>query len=250
MSQITSPSTARPIAETDEAETFNESDLSLSQTATTINSGELRVSQSEPVRTVFDRNGSTGTSSYQTVFSDSVTLSGSTNISYDITVESSDSISSGEVRLRDTTRGVTIAEGSYGPNAGTVDLKQTESIVSGSQTTVNLAFQVNGAGAVYDVQLTKNQIPTSGTAIVEWSEPQDVFRWDAITFQRRGDVTVDIQHNDGSGWTTAKTDVDPGGEIEARPTDRVRFRVQLQKVDTGTSALESIYRRWIVGPTE
>jgi len=255
MSQITSPSISRPIADTDEAETFQESDVTLSQSRTTVNSGEVQLSQNaQPVRTLFDKSGNKEpTDSYTTLVSGEVTLSENTSISYDITAEpiASDD-PTGTARLRDTTRGVTIAKGDYKVTSVPTParLQQTESIISGSQTTVNLAFQVKNAEANYDAQLIKNKRPQSGTAVVEWPEPTDVFRWDAVTFQRQGDVTVDIQHNDGSGWTTAKTNVDPGEEIEARPTDRVRFRVQLQKVDTGTSALESIYRRWIVGPTE
>lgn len=72
-----------------------------------------------------------------------------------------------------------------------------------------------------------------GTAFVEWTgERRDLYEWDTATYtatQGDGNVTVYIQHNDGSGWTRAN-----GGEPVSRnyslnddgaisPPDDVRF---------------------------
>jgi hypothetical protein len=91
---------------------------------------------------------------------------------------------------------------------------------------------------------------STGSAYVEWPEPNDVFRWDSVTFQQTLDsetVQVDVQEDDGSGWTTIATDVSRGQDITADPESRVRFKVTLERSDTANNpTLDAIARRWVI----
>jgi hypothetical protein len=77
-----------------------------------------------------------------------------------------------------------------------------------------------------------------------------VFRWDAATYQQTLDsetVQVDVQEDDGSGWTTIATDVSRGQDITADPESRVRFKVTLERSDTSNNpTLDAIARRWVI----
>jgi len=95
--------------------------------------------------------------------------------------------------------------------------------------------------------------PTSATAYVEWPQPDDVFAWGkaAYTVAEDGETaTVDVQTNDGSGWTTIATDINRGTDLSALGAsagDKVRFKVNLSRETTSNNPrLESIYRRYEV----
>lgn len=90
----------------------------------------------------------------------------------------------------------------------------------------------------------------SGT--VEWPQPEDVYRWDAATFQTSPDgetveVYVEESTDGGSTWTEIQGPISRGDQINADPGSRVRFRVELARSDTSNNpTLDAIYRRWVV----
>lgn len=104
--------------------------------------------------------------------------------------------------------------------------------------------------AYYDNVYEGYYAPNSGQTFVEWSQPNDVYRWDAATFQRTLDsetVQVDIQEDDGTGWTTIATDISRGQEITADPTSQVRYKVSLSRSNSNNNpTLDAIARRWVI----
>lgn len=94
--------------------------------------------------------------------------------------------------------------------------------------------------------------PTSGAAFIEWPHPPDVFGWDVAQFQETPDgETVDmyVEVNDGSGWTEAAGPISRGYDLSqvAGPEDNVRFRVNLSRASTANNpTLDAAYRRWEV----
>jgi len=90
----------------------------------------------------------------------------------------------------------------------------------------------------------------SGTAFIEFPAPEDIYRWDAATFTRTPDgetVTVNIEENDGTGWTEIAPDIGRGDDIDANPDSEVRFRIDIERTDMANNpTLDSIYRRWVV----
>jgi len=92
----------------------------------------------------------------------------------------------------------------------------------------------------------------SGTAVVEWPQPNDVYRWDAATFQVTADgetveVYVEESVDGGSTWTEIQGPIGRGDQIRADPGSRVRFRVELSRNNIANNpTLDAIYRRWVV----
>lgn len=100
--------------------------------------------------------------------------------------------------------------------------------------------------------ITMSQDHLNGEVTVEWPQPNEVFRWDAATFNSTldsGSVDVFIEESTdgGSTWETIAGPIVRGQKITAAPDSEVRFRVELSRPDVGSSTvLESIYRRWVV----
>ena len=94
--------------------------------------------------------------------------------------------------------------------------------------------------------------PVSGSATVEWPQPLDIYRWDAATFQSSTDgetveVYVEESTDGGDSWTEIQGPIGRGDQINADPGSRVRFRVELARSDTSNNpTLDAIYRRWVV----
>lgn len=90
----------------------------------------------------------------------------------------------------------------------------------------------------------------STTTTVEWPKPNDVYRWDAATFQRNQDgetAQVDIQEDDGSGWTTIATNIGRGEDITAAPDSQVRLVINLDRAsDTNNPTMDLLSRRWVL----
>jgi len=91
-----------------------------------------------------------------------------------------------------------------------------------------------------------------GEVIIEYEQPEDIYRWDSVLFQATEDgeaVTVDVQESTdgGDSWTTIATDVSRGQEITADPSSEVRFRVQLTRSNPSNNpTLDAAYRRYVV----
>lgn len=259
MSQITSPSTSsRPIAETDEVQSFSEGDIAIFGTAgsqdATVEDRELKIGG--PIRKdtdVFNSSGVVdGKTTFQTVATFDVTLDEYNRLRLQLSTNGSSSNSftpSGKFRVRNTTDGVVLQEGFWQSNNG-----GTNNVVTNGERTVSIALDIRVDETAFSVdwQATFERLtqPRTATAKIDFRpspvESGEVFRWDAITFTSRGDVKVDIVV-DG---TAIQSDIDPGDRIKAAPDQDVAVRVRLQRQGTDDPALTSLYRRWIVGPTE
>lgn len=109
-------------------------------------------------------------------------------------------------------------------------------------------FEVGtGASNIYESVLSGRK---TGTATVEFQEPEDIFRWDAVSFTETEDgetVQVNIEVDDGTGFVETQSDVSRGEIINAAADDNVRFTVDLSRTDSNnTPTLDSLYRRYIV----
>ena len=93
---------------------------------------------------------------------------------------------------------------------------------------------------------------TSATAFVEWPYPKSVFSWDVASFQALLDgETVEVfieESTDGGGtWNEIQGPIVRGETINAPADARIRYRVEISRVDTENNpALDSVHRRWEV----
>lgn len=98
--------------------------------------------------------------------------------------------------------------------------------------------------------LSMTLVAKSGSAYVEWPYPNDIYRWDAATFQKTVDnesVDIYIEEDGGSGWTEIAGPITRGQDISADPSSKCRFRVDLSRASTANNPrLDSVYRRWVV----
>jgi len=104
---------------------------------------------------------------------------------------------------------------------------------------------------VYNVD-TLDVLRSDATAFLGYDHPADIYRWDSVLFQRSPDsetVTIDVQESSdgGSTWTTIATDVSRGQEITADPANEVRFKVNISRSDAANNpTLDAAYRRYVV----
>jgi len=99
---------------------------------------------------------------------------------------------------------------------------------------------------------------TSGTAILEWSRPTDIFEWDVVTFTRTLDnETVDVfvaySTDGGSTWqrTNSGNPITRNYSLKSDSNissdDEVRIESELSRADTANNpTLDSAYRSWLV----
>jgi hypothetical protein len=99
---------------------------------------------------------------------------------------------------------------------------------------------------------------SSGTAILEWPNPSDIYEWDVVTFTRTlNNETVDVfvaySSDDGSTWTrtnsgnpiTRNYSLEADAKITADVD--VRIEAELSRTDRSNNpTLDSAYRSWFV----
>lgn len=94
------------------------------------------------------------------------------------------------------------------------------------------------------------EAPMSATVTVEWPKPADVYRWDSALFQRVTDgetLNIYIEENQSGSWTEIAGPIKRGDEIPADPSNNTRFRIELSRNNKANDPrVESIYRRWVV----
>jgi len=99
---------------------------------------------------------------------------------------------------------------------------------------------------VNDIQAILPAPSTSGSAWVEWSKPSDIRSWDIATWQRslKGE-TVTINVEDGSG-NVLFSDIGQNFDISTVDTGKnVRFRVDLSRSDTSNNpTIDYLARRY------
>jgi len=273
MSGFTDPPIAvssNPIAQKDAAETFAESDVTVITTGTTVANKSLEILSPVPVYdTTMGITFSSLTGTYGIVFD---ALKDTLGVEYRYASGNSGSITP---RIEFESDGTTVATGSsVSPGeSGTIEADLTAGVSyrlvgdfdsqdrasGGSPPQTDGTGSLTATGAYNDGSLGDSSfyvfdqfeaITATGTVTVEWPAPTDIFRWDAATFTRTpdgGTVTVNIEENDGTGWTEIATDISRGDSIDAAPDSAVRFRVDISRTDTSNNpTLDSIYRRYVL----
>ena len=91
-------------------------------------------------------------------------------------------------------------------------------------------------------------LPMSGTATIEWPAPPDVYAWDLAQYlASRDGATVDVfvEEEQAGGWTEIAGPISRGERILASADNNVRYRVELSRADTAANpTLDAIYRRF------
>ena len=100
------------------------------------------------------------------------------------------------------------------------------------------------------------QYNKSDTAVIQWSQPENIYEWDMATFTQTLDgetVDVFVAYSDDGGSTWNRTN---GGNPISRnyalsedsnisPSDEVRIEVELSRANTANNpTLDSAYRSW------
>lgn len=88
-----------------------------------------------------------------------------------------------------------------------------------------------------------------GNAVVEWPMPADVYRWDAAHFDTAGDGTAEVyvEEDQAGGWTEVAGPISSGDSIPANPSNNVRLRVDLSRTLTSQDPrLTECYRRRVI----
>jgi len=258
--------TAGAVADKDSAETFAESDVTLSQTSTVVDSESVRIDNTGD-RATFVLDGGTynGRNEGGVVINPNESLSGieieagssqedatsgaaiedlSTNtvigettatVSSGETVRLAADMSSGQdyaVYLRDPDLSVKI---SSSDPAGTT--RTTYDVVDGW-----MDGRFGSAGCISAIQT----VTSSGEVTVEWPAPTDIFEWDVLSFLTEDSGTLNVYvQSDNGGWSDVAGPVSRGDSIPVSGQYNVRFRVELTRpavMDEPT--LDAIYRRY------
>lgn len=95
--------------------------------------------------------------------------------------------------------------------------------------------------------VAKGRVRSSGSTTAEIAAPDDIFAWDIASFivtQDGGSVSIGLEENDGTGWSTIATDIGRGQEITADKDSNVRFTIDISRSDpTQVPRVEALYRR-------
>lgn len=92
--------------------------------------------------------------------------------------------------------------------------------------------------------------PTDGTVTVEWPEPTDILDWDSATYLAapdEGALTVDVI--DPSDGTVVLADIDRGADLSSLdPSTNIALRVSMTRPawNSDSPNLRAAYRRWEV----
>ena len=264
----------RPVASKDRAETFTENDLSLSNNKTTVKSESLGLKDKATGSAV---DGANLNSSANSTDHFGVQVNPNTQLTGFTGILGSAGISIEYVRLYDIDNGVeidrdsSVSAGSSFEVTGAIEANTTYWLTAFSSEFGSVDFNSSPSysytSSDFDVtggvsqssdnadwwimeSITSLKGRLSGSSIISWDPPNDVYRWDASTFQFTPDgetVKVYVEENDGSGWTEIQGPISRGDQIEADPGSNVRFRVELARSDTSNNpTLDAIYRRWVV----
>jgi hypothetical protein len=272
------PALDTDFADKDVAETFAESDLSLSHNNTQVTGESVGLSTPPPESLTRPSDGSTKStdSDHGLVFQPSQDIT-------DLTFYQSSNTVEDDVRLVKMSDGSEIASGTFdgsgewSPNVQldsgvkyrvVVDPPDGTAVNVGEKFDVSYPitgsyFDITGgydealgesssyAWAISQIDAAPVGASGSGTVTIDWPDPPDVYRWDAAVFQstpEAGSVDVYIEEAQGSpGWTTIAGPIQRGQEITADPSNSVRFRVEISSPDSSNyPTLDSIARRWVL----
>jgi len=257
------------IAQKDAAETFGESDVSLSFSASEVSNESIQLMGD--VTDSFDvgsgNDGFTGSVSSDVQINVGNTYftqlagyvdSGASSSTFTVygeggkelvskTIDSPDGDTKAEFSESDYSRPFESGETvTVTQTASGADILQNDTDYYGNLMEIQPNTLYSGNYTSYVLQTT----PDRGSVVVEWPDRNDVYRWDAATFQTTPDgetVEVYVEEDDGSSWTKIAGPISRGDQIDADPGSQVRFRVELSRSDTANNpTLDAIYRRWVV----
>lgn len=257
--------------QTDSAQTFAESDVSVSHNKTTVSNNSVQLKQFFPganYTNSIDSPASGYGGSYGFKINPNINLDGlelaisnlnSSNVG-SVTIEelSSNTV----VADQSVTRGSTVAVGAnlvagteysvtldLDGNLGYSNNVPTVPFDAGDFTITEIITAIGDRWVVFD-SVTALTTPTSGSATVSWTETNDVYQWDALNFTRTldnesVDVFVEESTDGGSTWTEIQGPVSRGDPIQANAGADVRFRIDFARSNTSNNpSLDSIYRRY------
>jgi hypothetical protein len=249
----------------DVAETFGESDVTVTHLKTETASEQIQL----------------GTSSAATSYSTGNQYSNRTEAGYvinpnndlkELVIDSLSGVSGAEeVRVEEVSTG-TIVESTTDVSA---PISITGSFSSGTDYAVylydsggNLSYNINGdsfplTNSEFDTtdewedgstgigggisKMTGYSDNLSGQAYIEWPYPADVYEWGGAYFDAVLDgETVDVyaEEYDGSSWNEIAGPLSSGDGLPADPSRNVRFRVELSRASTSNNPrLKEIARR-------
>jgi len=243
----------------DRAETFTESDLTLSYTGTEAVNGAVDLSD------VIDLDGGGGT----TTQSDTTGVSTSSTFTHDVSVcetlyiQISGHWNDADGTVRAIVDGNTVVSeaktgvGSDAPEteaSGTVDVSGVDSVdvvYEAEITAVNDTYAeitVNYEGNTYTGlnSTVEGQDVLDGSVVVEWPMPEDLAGWDIIPFEATADGgMVEVYAVDPSDGTRLAGPLDDPGDISdiSRSTN-IAVEVVLSRPSTSENPrLEAVYRR-------
>jgi hypothetical protein len=250
------PKTGVPVAEKESAETFAESDVTVSTDADSTVSGESLAMFGGVVN--YDQTGTstydnwTGTEFSPNVAADTVTVT---------IAQDTDTLT--DVRVRQNTNIISSKSGSFAPgdqvtftglglSAGDnyrVDGQDPNGYQYAEFGDPNVStpnFDTVGAGNIFSTLQVGPQ-PTAATATVAWPMPPDVYSWDVGVYQADpggGSVEVYVEEDQSGGWAEVAGPISRGDRLPADPANNVRYRVEFSKPGGAkTPKLDAIYRR-------
>lgn len=254
-----------PVADVDEAATFAESAATVSTTGTTVQNGSV-VLKDEEQGSALDVNSTTPSeittdSGYGIEFKPKVHLAAVSVSSFGVNKGDA------RVELQRSSDGAVLASKSVTyDNPGGQDIKLNAVLQPDTEYRV-LSYPAQGnssqtIGEAEDRSPENSQINVlwgasddssqmnlqarafgsilgfraylSGSVVVSWPHPEDIFAWDLAQLQTaagNGSVVVDVEQEDGAGgWTTIFSDIDRGQDLSTLAPERnVRFRVYLAR---------------------
>lgn len=276
MSNFNQP--AQPqLADKDRAETFDESDVSLSGNVSPTG-GSLGIeNQNETLTRTADDTTTSNDGRY------GVTINPNQEISRLEFEPSENAADVTTAYIRESGAGADLATASLSDGKFTFDL-----LDSRLQAGTDYHLHVDAGGATYSLGIKSGQAypvggsildilaghsPSTGTvsdnaynvqniyaevlrssasATVGWPQPEDVYAWDRATFKRTtpGSTSVEVfvEEEQSGGWVEVAGPLSRGDAIPASSENRVRFRVEFDRTgEPGQNpTLDSIYRRWVL----
>lgn len=245
----------------DVAETFAESDVSVSHDLTEVNAESLEIG-TDPTKTEnIDAAGDFHEISVDSVGTDSHTHTHDVdgwNILYikvdprwfDIDGTISVDVNGNEVisETRNGTPDSTI-DPTFSVEVDVSDVDSAEVVYTVEVTNSNDgALNLDHEGGDESAVERRDGPALDGSAIVSWPAPADLVGWDIVPFQATPDgETLEVYIEDQNGNELAGPLDDPGDISDISRSTNVRVRVELSRASTSNNPrLEAVYRRYKV----
>lgn len=131
--------------------------------------------------------------------------------------------------------------------------QHTETTANATWSGYNAGFTKNNWHTLKRMEI-HGALKKSGSALLEWSNPADVYEWNIATFTKTLDgesVDVFVAYDDGTGWTRTNggnpisRNYSLADDANISDTDSMRFEVELARANTANDPrLDSAIRSW------